>query len=57
VAARRFWTKLPGERLNPAEGEPTICGLFVATDDATGLAMRVEPVRLGGRLSPAMPVV
>lgn len=57
VATRRFWTKLPAERLNPAEGEATVCGLFVVTDDATGLAMRVEPVRLGGRLSPAMPVV
>lgn len=57
VATRRFWTKLPAERLNPAEGEATVCGLFVVTDDATGLAMQVEPVRLGGRLSPAMPVV
>jgi len=57
VAVRRFWTKMPGEKLNPAEGEATVCGLFVATDDTTGLAVRVEPVRLGGRLSPAMPVV
>jgi calcineurin-like phosphoesterase len=48
---------MPGEKLNPAEGEATVCGLFVATDDTTGLAVRVEPVRLGGRLSPAMPVV
>jgi calcineurin-like phosphoesterase len=43
--------------LQPAEGASTICGTFVATDDATGLATRIEPVRLGGRLSPAMPVV
>ena len=57
TAIRRFWTKMPGEKLNPAEGEATVCGLFVATDDATGLAVRVEPVRQGGRLSPAMPVV
>ncbi len=54
-AAIRFWRKVPGERLNPAEGEATVCGLFVETDDATGLARRVEPIRLGGRLSPAMP--
>jgi metallophosphoesterase (TIGR00282 family) len=54
-AALRFWKKMPGERLAPAEGEATLCGLFVETDDATGLARRVEPVRLGGRLSPAMP--
>lgn len=54
-AALRFWRKMPGERLAPAEGEATLCGLFVETQDATGLARRVEPLRLGGRLSQAMP--
>ena len=54
-AAARFWRKLPGERLAPAEGEATICGLFVETDDTTGLARRVEPLRMGGRLAPVMP--
>ena len=54
-AALRFWRKLPGERLSPAEGEATLCGVFVETDDATGLARRIEPVRLGGRLAQAMP--
>lgn len=54
-AAARFWRKMPGERLHPADGEATVCGLFVETDDATGLAVRVEPVRQGGRLSQAMP--
>ena len=34
-----------------------MCGVFVETDDATGLAKRIEPVRLGGRLSQAMPVL
>jgi len=56
-AIARFWRKMPGERLGPAEGPSSVCGLFVVTDDATGLATRVEPVRLGGRLSQAMPVV
>jgi calcineurin-like phosphoesterase len=46
---------MPGERLAPAEGEATVCGVFVETDPVTGLARRIEPVRLGGRLSPAMP--
>ena len=55
-AAARFWRKMPGERLSPADGEATVCGLFVETNDATGLALRVEPVRQGGRLSQAMPV-
>jgi metallophosphoesterase (TIGR00282 family) len=57
AAAARFWRKMPGERLQPAEAEATICGLFVETDNATGLARRIEPLRLGGRLSQAMPSV
>jgi hypothetical protein len=48
---------MPGEKLGPAEGEATVCGVFVETDDATGLARRIEPVRMGGRLAPAMPTV
>ena len=54
-ASLRFWRKLPGERLAPAEGEATLSGLFVETDDATGLARRVAPLRIGGRLSQALP--
>ncbi len=57
IAAARFLKKVPGEKLHPAEGEATVCGLFVETDDATGLARRCEPVRMGGRLSQAMPQV
>lgn len=41
--------KLP--RMQPQTGEATLCGLFVETDDATGLARRAEPVRLGGALA------
>src|SRR4051794_6477336 len=51
----RFVTKLPGERLQVAEGEATLCGVVVETDDATGLAHRIAPVRLGGRLAPTTP--
>jgi hypothetical protein len=50
-AIGRFVRKLPGERLTPAEAPATICGLAVETDDATGLAVRVEPLRVGGRLA------
>jgi len=56
-AAARFWRKMPGDRLAPADGPVTLCGLFVETDDTTGLAVRVEPVRQGGRLSQTLPVV
>ena len=55
AAVAKFVRKMPGERLQPADGEATVCGLFLDTDDATGLARRVAPVRIGGRLSPAMP--
>jgi metallophosphoesterase (TIGR00282 family) len=57
AAIARFWRRLPGERLQPAEGEATICGVFVETDDASGLARRIEPLRVGGRLSPVWPSV
>ena len=56
-ATLRFWRKMPGEKLGPAEGEATVCGVFAETDDSTGFATRIEPVRVGGRLSQAMPVV
>ena len=55
AATMRFWHKMKGEKIGPAEGQATVCGTFVETDDATGLAKRIEPVRVGGRLSQAMP--
>jgi hypothetical protein len=51
----RFVRKLPTDRLAPANGPATLCGVFLETDDRTGLALRVEPVRIAGRLAPAMP--
>lgn len=54
-SVRRFVTKMPGEKANPAEGEATLCGVFIQTDPATGLVRRIEPVRAGGRLSPHLP--
>ena len=39
------------------EGAATVCGVFVETDDATGLAKRIAPLRQGGRLSQTMPEV
>ena len=54
---RRFTTRISGGRYRPAEGPATVCGVYVETDNATGLATRVEPIRIGGRLSEAVPVV
>ncbi len=55
VPIARFLKKMPTERLSPAMGEATICGLYVATEEKTGLARHVAPLRLGGKLAPAMP--
>jgi len=52
---QRFTTKMPSGRFQPAEGPATVCGVFVETDPASGLAARIAPVRLGGRLIAAMP--
>jgi metallophosphoesterase (TIGR00282 family) len=54
-SVRRFATKLPGERHRPADGPGTVCGVFVETDAGSGLALRVEPIRIGGRLFSHVP--
>jgi 2',3'-cyclic-nucleotide 2'-phosphodiesterase len=51
---QRFLRKLPVERMRPAEGEASVCGVAVETDDRTGLAVMVAPIRAGGRLSRAL---
>ncbi len=55
-ATLRFIRKMPTERLAPAEGEATVCGVMVETDNATGLARAVAPLRLGGRLAQEWPL-
>ena len=54
-AIGRFISKMKGERLAPASGEGTLCAVYVETDDATGLATTVSPVRVGGRLIEVVP--
>jgi metallophosphoesterase (TIGR00282 family) len=51
----RFLRKVPSGRMSPAMGEGTMCGLAVETDDKTGLAINVGPVRMGGRLQAVLP--
>jgi calcineurin-like phosphoesterase len=55
LPVQRFVRKMPTERLTAAEGPATVCGLFVETDDATGLARRAAPLRVGGRLAESWP--
>ena len=52
---RRFTTGIPSGRFEPAFGPATMSGVAVETDDKTGLAVKIGPVRLGGRLSQAVP--
>lgn len=51
---RRFTRKLPGSRFEPANGPATLCGVAVETGK-NGLATKIAPVRLGGRLAQAKP--
>jgi metallophosphoesterase, MG_246/BB_0505 family len=52
---RRFVTGMGKARFTPAMGPATLSGVFVETDDRTGKAQRVAPVRIGGRLAEARP--
>ncbi len=52
---RRFVTGMGKERLSPAKGEATLSGLYVETDDRTGLATKIRMIRVGGRLEEARP--
>jgi hypothetical protein len=52
---QRFTRKISQGRFEPALGPATLCGVAVETDDKTGLALKIAPVRLGGRLMEAAP--
>ncbi len=51
----RFVTGMHRKRFEPAVGEASLCGVLVESDDRTGLARSVEPVRIGGTITPAVP--
>lgn len=52
---RRFTRKIPSGRFEPATGQATLCGFAVETDDKTGLAVKISPVRIGPRLENVEP--
>lgn len=54
-AILRFTRKMPTERLAPATGAGTLCAVYCETDESSGLAVRVTPVRLGGLLEQTVP--
>lgn len=51
----RFLRGYSARRFEPAEGVATLSGVAVETDDKTGLAVRVAPVRIGPMLDRAVP--
>ena len=52
---QRMTNAISTGRFQPALGEATLSGVAVLVDDNTGLATRIEPVRLGGRLQEHIP--
>jgi len=56
AAIARFVRKMRTEPLEPAKAEATVCALYLETDDATGLARHVAPLRMGGAIAPSWPV-
>lgn len=57
IGVHRFVKKMPGEKMIPASGEGTLCGALVITNEATGLAQDIHPIRLGGRLKQQLPEI
>lgn len=51
---RRFVTGMQKNRFTPANGEATLSGVLVETDDRTGAAKNVQMIRTGGRLQQAV---
>ena len=51
----RLITGMQKERFTPANGEATLSGVYIETDDRTGRATRVQPIREGGLLQSSAP--
>jgi hypothetical protein len=54
---RRFTTRMRAARFQPADGEGTLCGVVIETDDGSGLTVKLQPVRIGGILGQAEPAL
>lgn len=52
---RRFVTGMGKGRFTPAAGDGTLSGVFIETDDRTGMAKKVAMIRDGGRLEASSP--
>ena len=54
ISTARFLHKMPA-RLKPADGPGSLCGAIVTVSSLTGLAVEIQPVRLGQNLSETAP--
>ena len=54
IATAKFLYKMPA-RLKPAAGEGTLSGAVVSVSHETGLAKKIQPIRLGPHLSEVAP--
>ncbi|HQS83688.1 MAG: metallophosphoesterase [Alphaproteobacteria bacterium 16-39-46] len=55
IPISRFTKKISGERMVPAEGKGDLCAVFIVSDDKTGRALSIDPIRMGPRLSQTFP--
>ncbi|MDR2464410.1 MAG: TIGR00282 family metallophosphoesterase [Holosporales bacterium] len=52
----RYLKKIPMKKsLEPPSGEGTLCGVYIETDDETGLSKVIHPIRLGKVLATTWP--
>jgi len=51
----RFLSGVAQGRFVPAEGEATLCGVAIETDNRTGLCTFIAPLRIGGSLVETLP--
>jgi 2',3'-cyclic-nucleotide 2'-phosphodiesterase len=57
IAVRKLISRMPAQRHEAADGPGLASGIFVETDDKTGLAVRAEPIRIGAGIKQAIPLV
>ncbi len=50
VPLQMFVHKRKFDKMQPAKGEATLCGVVVEVDNSTGLAEKIYPIRVGGVL-------
>jgi calcineurin-like phosphoesterase len=51
VPLQMFLNKRKLGKMTPASGEATFCGVIVDIDNDSGLAKKIEPIKLGGILT------